>query len=229
MRVSEERLREYAACSMYSSLPRKADWVYESSTQLLHWALLKRFKGDLVSLSKMRERFEYLFGQHNTSPRRLLDPEYVNGLRVGISVAKRVHDFIVEHEVIVPVTSYSCEFAGHEITGAYATVRKNHGKGMPMVLVEHRTWLRSQFDKPDFVGLCRYMHSMMKAEDDSVGIFHLALVWGRSWKQTDVREPLVHTWLKAILDSMVRGVQYPSAGYQCENYCAKTCLRVFHV
>lgn len=224
MTITEAVLQEWVLCPLYRSAGKDADEVFETGSRLLRWAILERFNGGLLPLPSLRDRFTHMLDENRVQKR---DSVYYDKVRAGISIARKVYDFVLHHEVMRPEQPYELSFAGHEVVGHYAMVRRNTGNQHPMVLVTSSTRTRRSFAHPEITGLCRYLHAIMQAGDEPIGIYYLPLIWGVPWKHMDVNEPLVHQWVGNILDSVCkRNSVYPTPGTHCEK-CTAPCMRVF--
>jgi hypothetical protein len=227
--ITETSLRDWSLCSMLRRKAEEADASFETGTRLLQLMLLERFNGHLVPLANMREKFTHMLKRdfyRDVETSNSTSSSFWMNIRTGISVARRIFSFILDHEVIRPITPYELNFAGHRIVGKYALVRRNTGKQPPMVLMAPHSQQRKAFDKPDPMALSRYLHATMQAGDEPIGIYSLPIIWGKPWKRKDIREPLVHAWLSNILNGVNANTVYPSPGFHCDT-CRRPCLEVF--
>lgn len=202
---------------------------YDCAEILLRWGLLESFRGRILPVKTIREKFVNDFNARWKGLER--SPAYWKGIRAGNSASKRIYIFLHSYEVLKPIEPYELSMKGDVIRGVFALVRKRTKRpcvpSLPMIL-EYHSHRPLYYQQPTSLEILRYMYLMQATEYPDAGVYHLPLFRGRPWTRNSFDLPLVQHHILSIL-GIVNKISFPSPGSHCEICKTKDCLMVFNV
>ena len=229
MKCHDTELTEYTTCPL-GTFELTEEVTETCANELLRWLTLETFNKRQVPLPVIRKKFVSLWNNHWPVDLKRDGTRYWAGIRVGRRVAATLWTLFDKYEVLRPYQVYELPVGPHVVTGGYAIIGRRKpdalGEDGPYVLMPH-PFRPKMFTPPDLVALVRWKHAMMSGEYVGLGIYHLALLRGKNWRNRTVAEPLVLPWLQSTLDAMAQNLRFPIPSGSCTLCNEQECMEVF--
>lgn len=221
-----------ATCPLRTERP-VSDRLFVTASHTLRWALCRKFEGRVPTPAEARDRFVMVW-------KSLYYPEYKDvpappdhktfwiGAREGRTIGKRIRDFVLRYEVLVPLGPYSLTVQSDTIEGEYALLQRKDGS--PVQVLNVVSGAPSYRNLPDLASCAKWLHARRNSEAKSIEVLNFTpILWTKPWALRFENERLAIAMIESILKVINGGSKFPNPGVHCSSCVEKDCLEVFNV
>lgn len=219
-KYNEYQVVAHAKCHLYT--PEEAAAEYDAAVSTVRWTFLRMIEGNIPLKNAITTKFELEMANRF----KIKDKIYWEAIRKGRRFITKLIILIKKYDVIHPIQSYSYHIDGHIIEGSYALIQKRSETEVPLVLNLFYNRPLS-FQLPNLLSSIRWLNS--KNDYMDTGLYNFCLFRGDDWKIKDLNEPLIRSWIHAIINEISSMVLYPNAGSHCSSCVGKDCLKDLYV
>jgi hypothetical protein len=213
MIISEDDLEKYSTCVLINKIKKEtADDIFATSVKTMEWVLIQMADSSIPELGSIRTKFIYNWKKLRKQED---DPFYWDGPIKAAGQAVKLYKLALKYKCTIPLTKYTYTIGNNTVEGSVALLADN--KKYPKSYVLNH--IDVVYQRPIFTehkALARWLYIKEEYDIAELGILHFPLIYGTSWKDRFINEPLAKEWLGSILET-AGNIRYPRAG----NYCAR--------